>query len=181
MTSTSSLLGSNVVLSAFMIVLAAFPPRYVFPIAALSYHSLTILDPKLVEWKAIFRLTKRFGLLSLVFEVFSTRIYTHFILNTLTFGDARYIATGHGFATTNIYFRILFSRLAGLSICLVLIIMTLMLQTPFLIGMCISFVFSIRLSPRLINFSELTFSIIRLIRALEVAAPLCATFLHLST
>ena len=42
-----------------MIVLAAFPLRYVFPIAALSYHRLTILYSELVEfgtWKAIFRL-----------------------------------------------------------------------------------------------------------------------------
>ena len=50
--------------------------------------------------------------------------------SSLTFGDTRYIATGHGFATTRtgIYFRILFSRLDGPSICLGLIIVTLMVD-----------------------------------------------------
>ena len=42
-----------------------------------------------------------------VFEVFSTQIYMHSILNNLTFGGARYIATGRGFATTRISFSIL--------------------------------------------------------------------------
>jgi hypothetical protein len=31
----------------------------------------------------------------------------------MTFGGARYIVTGRGFATTRIYFNILFSRFAG--------------------------------------------------------------------
>jgi len=47
---------------------AAFPPRYLFPIAALSYHRLAILYSELVEcgtWKVIFRLARQFGLLSL--------------------------------------------------------------------------------------------------------------------
>jgi 1,3-beta-glucan synthase len=54
--------------------------------------------------------------LSPVFEVFSTQIYTNSILSNLTFGGARYIATGRGFATTRINFSILYSRFAGPSI-----------------------------------------------------------------
>ena len=51
-----------------------------------------------------------------MFEAFSTQIYTHSILGNLTFGGARYIATGRGFATTRIPFTILYSRFAGASI-----------------------------------------------------------------
>lgn len=57
--------------------------------------------------RAILRLAKHFLSLSPVFEVFSTQIYMHSILNNLTFGGARYIATGRGFATTRISFSIL--------------------------------------------------------------------------
>ncbi|ODN83720.1 1,3-beta-glucan synthase component FKS1 [Cryptococcus amylolentus CBS 6039] len=66
--------------------------------------------------RAILRLAKHFLSLSPVFEVFSTQIYMHSILNDLTFGGARYIATGRGFATTRISFSILYSRFAGPSI-----------------------------------------------------------------
>ena len=62
------------------------------------------------------RLTKQLLSLSPVFEVFATQIYTHSILSNLTFGGAKYIATGRGFAATRIYFNILFSQFAGPSI-----------------------------------------------------------------
>ncbi|KAF8964745.1 1,3-beta-glucan synthase [Flammula alnicola] len=92
------------IISIFLVFMIAFLPLFL---------------QELVErgtWKAIFRLGKQFGSLSPVFEVFSTQIYTHSILSNLTFGGARYIATGRGFATTRIYFNILFSRFAGPSI-----------------------------------------------------------------
>ncbi|KAM5546011.1 hypothetical protein V8D89_000137 [Ganoderma adspersum] len=66
--------------------------------------------------KALFRLAKHFGSLSPAFEVFSTQISSHSIITNLTFGGARYIATGRGFATTRISFAILYSRFAGPSI-----------------------------------------------------------------
>jgi len=47
--------------------------------------------------KPILLVAKHLSLLLLVFEVLSTGIY---ILSSLTFQDARYIAAGHGFATT---------------------------------------------------------------------------------
>lgn len=78
-----------------------------------SYVSsiITLADPsELTErgtGRAILRLAKHFLSLSPVFEVFSTQIYMHSILNNLTFGGARYIATGRGFATTRISFSIL--------------------------------------------------------------------------
>jgi 1,3-beta-glucan synthase len=95
-------------------------------------------------WKAIWRLIKHFVSLSPIFEVFSTQIYTHSILNNLTFGGARYIATGRGFATTRIYFNVLFSRFAGPSIYLgmriliMLLYVTLTIWTPHLIYFWIS-------------------------------------------
>ncbi|KAL1948262.1 hypothetical protein VTO73DRAFT_12337 [Trametes versicolor] len=66
--------------------------------------------------KAVIRLAKHFGSLSPAFEVFSTQISSHSIITNLTFGGARYIATGRGFATTRISFAILYSRFAGPSI-----------------------------------------------------------------
>ncbi|KAG8744009.1 1,3-beta-D-glucan synthase [Ceratobasidium sp. 414] len=65
---------------------------------------------------AIMRLGRHFLSLSPVFEVFSTQIYSQALLSNLTFGGARYIATGRGFATTRISFSILYSRFAGPSI-----------------------------------------------------------------
>jgi 1,3-beta-glucan synthase len=101
--------------------------------------------------RAIIRLAKHFMSLSPVFEVFSTQIYMHSIINNLTFGGARYIATGRGFATTRISFSILYSRFAGPSIYLgirtlvVLLYVTLAVWVPHLIyfwitvvGLCIA-------------------------------------------
>ena len=65
---------------------------------------------------AMLRLAKHFLSLSPVFEVFSTQIYSQAVLNNLTYGGARDIATGRGFATTRISFAVLYSRFAGPSI-----------------------------------------------------------------
>ena len=66
--------------------------------------------------RAVIRSGKHFMSLSPIFEVFPTQIQTHSILSNPTFGGARYIATGRGFATTRISFSILYSRFAGPSI-----------------------------------------------------------------
>ena len=114
-------------------------------------------------WKAVCRLAKQFGSLSPVFEVFSTQIYTHSILSNLTFGGARYIATGRGFATTRIYFNILFSRFAGPSIYLgmriliMLLYVTLTLWTPWLIYFWFS-ILSLCIAPFLFNPHQFVFS-----------------------
>ena len=114
-------------------------------------------------WKAVIRLAKQFGSLSPVFEVFSTQIYTHSILSNLTFGGARYIATGRGFATTRIYFNILFSRFAGPSIYLgmriliMLLYVTLTLWTPWLIYFWVS-ILSLCIAPFLFNPHQFVFS-----------------------
>ncbi|KAH9038054.1 1,3-beta-glucan synthase component-domain-containing protein [Lactarius pseudohatsudake] len=92
----------------------------------------------------VYIFTKQFVSFSPVFEVFSTQIYTHSILNNLTFGGARYIPMGRGFATSHISFSILFSRFAGPSIylgmctLLMLLYATLSFWTPYLIYFWIS-------------------------------------------
>ncbi|TIA75844.1 hypothetical protein E3P91_00230 [Wallemia ichthyophaga] len=92
------------IVSIFLVFMIAFLPLFM--------HEL--MDRG--AWKAFIRLTKQFLSLSPVFEVFSTQIYRHSIVTSLTFGGARYIATGRGFATTRISFPLLFSRFAGPSI-----------------------------------------------------------------
>ncbi|KAF7366397.1 putative 1,3-beta-D-glucan synthase subunit [Mycena sanguinolenta] len=127
---------------------------------------LPLFLQELVErgtWKAIFRLAKQFGSLSPIFEVFSTQIYTHSILSNLTFGGARYIATGRGFATSRIHFSTLLSRFAGPSIYLgmrtliMLLYVTLAMWTPYLIYFWIS-ILSFCIAPFLFNPHQFVFS-----------------------
>lgn len=66
--------------------------------------------------RAASRLAKHFGSLSPLFEVFVCQIYANSLLSNLSFGGARYIGTGRGFATSRIPFSILYSRFAGPSI-----------------------------------------------------------------
>ena len=114
-------------------------------------------------WKAIFRLGKQFGSLSPVFEIFATQISSHSILSNLTLVGARYIATGRGFATTRIYFSILFSRFAGPSIYLgmrtliSLLYVTLTLWTPYLIYFWIS-ILALCIAPFIFNPHQFVFS-----------------------
>ncbi|KAF9238943.1 glycosyltransferase family 48 protein [Melanogaster broomeanus] len=109
--------------------------------------------------RAIIRLGKQFGSLSPVFEVFSTQIYTHSIISNLTFGGARYIATGRGFATTRISFSILFSRFAGPSIYLgmrtliMLLYVTMAMWTPYLIYFWIS-ILALCISPSCLTLTN---------------------------
>jgi hypothetical protein len=113
--------------------------------------------------RAIIRLGKQFLSLSAVFEVFSTQIYTHSIISNLTFGGARYIATGRGFATTRLSFSILFSRFAGPSIYLgmrtliMLLYVTMAWWTPYLIYFWIS-ILALCIAPFLFNPHQFVFS-----------------------
>ncbi|KZZ93396.1 beta-1,3-glucan synthase catalytic subunit [Moelleriella libera RCEF 2490] len=67
-------------------------------------------------WRALVRFLKQFFSLSTFFEVFVCRIYANSVQQDLSFGGARYIGTGRGFATARIPFGILYSRFAGPSI-----------------------------------------------------------------
>ncbi|KAE8450035.1 hypothetical protein EG329_007174 [Mollisiaceae sp. DMI_Dod_QoI] len=67
-------------------------------------------------WRAATRLGKQFCSLSPFFEVFVCQIYANAVQQDLSFGGARYIGTGRGFATARIPFGVLYSRFAGPSI-----------------------------------------------------------------
>jgi 1,3-beta-glucan synthase len=113
--------------------------------------------------KALLRLGKHFLSLSPVFEVFSTQIYSNSILSNLTFGGARYIATGRGFATTRISFSILYSRFAGPSIymgmrnLLILLYATMSVWIPYLIYFWLS-VLSLCIAPFFFNPHQFSYA-----------------------
>ncbi|KAF8921305.1 1,3-beta-glucan synthase [Mucidula mucida] len=113
--------------------------------------------------KALLRLGKHFLSLSPFFEVFSTQIYSQAILSNLTFGGARYIATGRGFATSRINFSILYSRFAGPSIymgmrnLLLLLYATMAIWIPHLIYFWLS-VISLCIAPFLFNPHQFSLS-----------------------
>lgn len=67
-------------------------------------------------WRAATRFLKQFFSLSPFFEVFVCQIYANSVQQDLSFGGARYIGTGRGFATARIPFGVLYSRFAGPSI-----------------------------------------------------------------
>ncbi|KXJ90633.1 1,3-beta-glucan synthase component [Microdochium bolleyi] len=66
--------------------------------------------------RAATRLAKHICSFSPLFEVFVCQIYANSVTQDLTFGGARYIGTGRGFATARIPFGVLYSRFAGPSI-----------------------------------------------------------------
>jgi 1,3-beta-glucan synthase len=158
------------IISIFLVFMIAFLPLFLQGMRTCLFRCLItytlFIVAELVErgtWKAIFCLAKQFGSLSPVFEVFSTQIYTHSILSNLTFGGARYIATGRGFATTQIYSSILFSHFAGPSIYLgmrtliMLLYVTLTLWTPYLIYFWFT-VMSLCIAPFWFNPHQFVFS-----------------------
>jgi 1,3-beta-glucan synthase len=67
-------------------------------------------------WRAATRFAKQLCSLSPFFEVFVCQIYANSVQQDLSFGGARYIGTGRGFATARIPFGVLYSRFAGPSI-----------------------------------------------------------------
>ncbi|KAI0462772.1 hypothetical protein LJB42_003573 [Komagataella kurtzmanii] len=66
--------------------------------------------------KAVTRLSKQFASFSIFFEVFVCKIYANSLLNNLSTGSAKYIATGRGFATTRMPFSVLYSKFSTVSL-----------------------------------------------------------------
>ncbi|ESK96966.1 1,3-beta-glucansynthase [Moniliophthora roreri MCA 2997] len=139
------------IISIFLVFFVAFLPLFL---------------QELVErgtGKALLRLGKHFLSLSPIFEVFSTQIYSQSILSNLTFGGARYIATGRGFATTRLNFSILYSRFAGPSIymgmrnLLLLLYASMTLWIPHLIYFWIS-ILSLCIAPFVFNPHQFSFA-----------------------
>ncbi|EEB08432.1 1,3-beta-glucan synthase subunit Bgs2 [Schizosaccharomyces japonicus yFS275] len=89
----------------------------IFIVFFISFVPLTVQE--LTErgaWRAVSRLAKHFASFSPIFEVFTCQIYGQSVIANLSFGGARYIGTGRGFATARLPFYLLFSRFAGPSI-----------------------------------------------------------------
>ena len=89
----------------------------IFIVLIISF--LPLLIQELTErgfWRAVTRLAKHFASLLPVFEVFVCQIYANSLSQDLSYGGARYIGTGRGFATARIPFGVLYSRFAGPSI-----------------------------------------------------------------
>ncbi|KAI1826602.1 1,3-beta-glucan synthase component FKS1 [Xylaria intraflava] len=86
----------------------------IFVVFFLAYIPLVVQE--LTErgvLRAATRFAKQFFSGSPLFEVFVTQIYANSVTQDLSFGGARYIGTGRGFATARIPFGVLYSRFAG--------------------------------------------------------------------
>lgn len=93
----------RVVLSIFVVFFVSFLPLFLQETAERGFL------------RALTRFAKHMLSLSPLFEIFVTQSYAHAILNNLSFGGARYIATGRGFATSRVPFSLLFARFADTS------------------------------------------------------------------
>ncbi|KAG8940078.1 1,3-beta-D-glucan synthase [Tulasnella sp. 424] len=138
------------IVSIFLVFFIAFVPLF---LQELMDHG---------TGSALIRLGKHFLSLSPVFEVISTQIYSSSILTNLTFGGARYIATGRSFATTRLSFAILYSRFSGPSIYLgmrtliLLLYITMTIWMPHLIYFWFS-ALSLCIAPFVFNPHQFTF------------------------
>ncbi|CUM55022.1 unnamed protein product [Debaryomyces tyrocola] len=106
--------------------------------------------------KAIYRIFHHFVSLAPFFEVFVCQIYAKSLKDNITFGGAKYVATGRGFATSRISFNTLYSRYAstsiysGSTVFLIVIFASLSMWQPSLLWFCITFV-SMCLAPFIFN------------------------------
>ncbi|SCU86383.1 LAFA_0E00408g1_1 [Lachancea sp. 'fantastica'] len=139
------------VLSIFIVFFIAFAP---------------LLIQELLEkgvWKAISRFLHHLLSLASFFEVFVCQIYASALLTNVTFGGARYISTGRGFAITRLDFSQLYSKFAstsiysGAKIFLMLIFATVSMWQPALLWFWIT-VISMCLAPFLFNPHQFTFT-----------------------
>ncbi|KAF2121974.1 1,3-beta-glucan synthase component-domain-containing protein [Lophiotrema nucula] len=92
---------SRCIVSIFIVFFISFVPLVVQELTERGF------------WRAATRLAKHFASGSPFFEVFVCQIYANALHTDLSFGGARYIGTGRGFATARIPFGILYSRFAG--------------------------------------------------------------------
>ena len=101
-------------------VLLKWFERSILSIFLIGYISLLpLLAHELTErgfLKALERIFKHFLSNSLLLEIFVCRIYAESFIENITFGGAKYIATGRGFATKRENFYVLYSKFADKSL-----------------------------------------------------------------
>ncbi|CDK27738.1 unnamed protein product [Kuraishia capsulata CBS 1993] len=89
----------------------------IFIVFAVSFVPLCVQE--LTErgiWRATARLTKQFASFSPLFETFVCRVYSQALINDMSLGGAKYIATERGFSTIRASFPLLYSRYSHESI-----------------------------------------------------------------
>ncbi|EGS22242.1 1,3-beta-glucan synthase component-like protein [Thermochaetoides thermophila DSM 1495] len=132
------------VLSIFFVFFLSFVPLFV----------QELMERGLL--RAATRFAKQICSLSPFFEVFVCQIYANSVQADITFGGARYIGTGRGFATARIPFGVLYSRFAGPSIyfgarlCMMLLFATLTVWQVALVYFWVSLL-ALVISPFLYN------------------------------
>lgn len=118
-----------------------------------------LIIQELVEkglFKALYRVLHHILSFAPLFEVFVCQVYAKLLRDNLTFGGARYIATGRGFATARIPFSTLYARYAsiciytGVKICLIVTFAMVSMWQPALLWFCIT-VISLCLAPFVFN------------------------------
>ncbi|KAI9499623.1 1,3-beta-glucan synthase component FKS1 [Zychaea mexicana] len=134
----------RVVISIFVIFAVSFLPLFLQEVNERGFL------------RAITRLVKQLLSFSPFFEIFVTQCYAQAILSNLSFGGARYIATGRGFATSRVPFSQLYARYADSSTYfairsfLILLFGSIVIWMPHLLYFWVT-VFALILSPFVFN------------------------------
>ncbi len=138
------------VLSVFIVFFISFVP---------------LLVQELTErgiWRAFSRFFHHLVSLSPFFEVFVCQIYATSLITDITFGGARYISTGRGFAVSRIQFFYLYSKFAsssiysGAKLFLMLLIATMSIWQPALLWFWITLI-SMCFAPFIFNPYQFSF------------------------
>lgn len=138
------------VFSVFIVFFIAFVPLIVQELTERGF------------WKAFSRFFHHIFSLSPLFEVFVCQIYAQSLVSDVTFGGARYISTGRGFAVSRIQFSYLYSRFASSSIYsgsklfLMLLFSTITIWQPALLWFWLTLV-SMCLAPFVFNPHQFSF------------------------
>lgn len=138
------------VLSIFIVFFIAFAPLLI----------QELLEKGLI--KAFGRFLHHIFSMAPLFEVFVCQIYSNSLITNITFGGAKYISTGRGFAITRIDFMVLYSRFAkisiysGFQIFLMLLFATLSMWQPALLWFWIT-VISLCFAPFIFNPHQFVF------------------------
>ncbi|KAI8089088.1 family 48 glycosyltransferase [Halteromyces radiatus] len=145
----------RVVLSIFVVLMVSLLPLFLQELNERGF------------WRALTRLGKHMISMSPLFEIFVTQTYCYSILSNMTFGGAKYIGSGRGFAITRHSFATLYMRFADSSLYmgarhgLILLFASLIVWMPHLIYFWVTFI-ALVLSPFVFNphqFSMIDFLI----------------------
>ena len=139
------------VLSIFIVFFIAFAPLLI----------LELLEKGI--WKTVSRFLHHLFSMAPLFEVFVCQVYANSLLTDITFGGAKYISTGRGFAISRIDFSILYSRFvlisiySGFQVFMMLLFATVTMWQPALLWFWIT-VISMCFAPFIFNPHQFSFS-----------------------